>query len=209
MRYPNGCILVFAKAPLPGYAKTRLIPLLGAQGAADLQAQLIRRALTMAVGSKLAPVQLWTCGAEQRAFFDAFLHDVDGRMHVQRGRDLGARMADACAQALQHADFAVIIGTDCPALDAAYLEHACAALQAGTEVVLGPAEDGGYVLIGLRRAEPRIFQHIDWGTSAVLAQTRAQLRRLGISAAELPTLWDVDDADDFARWQSWQTAQPQ
>lgn len=209
MRYPNGCILVFAKAPVQGYAKTRLIPVLGAQGAADLQAQLIRRTLQTAIGSRLAPVQLWSCGAEGHAFFDAFVHDVDGRIYVQRGPDLGSRMAHACAQALHGADFAVIIGTDCPALDGVYLERACAALQSGPDVVLGPAEDGGYVLIGLRRAEPRLFEDIDWGTSAVLAQTRAQVRRLGACACELPMLWDVDDADDLARWQAWQTAQPQ
>lgn len=199
MRYPNGRILVFAKAPVPGYAKTRLIPVLGAQGAADLQAKLIRRTVALAAGSRLAPTQLWACGGTGLEFFDGFESILDNRVHLQTGSDLGARMQHAFEQTLQDAEFAVLIGTDCPALEAVHLERACAALAEGSDVVLGPAEDGGYVLIGLRRSEPRIFQDIAWGTSSVLSQTRTQIHRLGLRSTELPVLWDLDEPRDLER----------
>lgn len=199
MRYPNGRILIFAKAPVPGYAKTRLIPVLGAQGAAELHARLIHRTVAVAVESRLAPVELWICGDTGLDFFESFRTSVDSRIHMQTGADLGARMGHAVGQALQDAAFAVLIGTDCPVLDAAYLERACAALADGRDMVLGPAVDGGYVLIGLGRPEPAIFENVAWGTSAVLAQTREQVRSLGLACTELPVLWDVDEPGDLAR----------
>ena len=199
MRYPNGRILVFAKAPVPGYAKTRLIPVLGAQGAADLQARLIRRTVALAVESRLARTHLWACGGTGFEFFDAFKCVLDNRVYLQTGSDLGARMQHAFERTLQDAELAVLIGTDCPALEAVHLEVACAALAEGSDVVLGPAEDGGYVLIGLRRSEPRVFQNIAWGTSAVLQQTRKQIHRLGLRSTELSVLWDLDEPRDLER----------
>lgn len=199
MKYPNGRILIFAKAPIPGFAKTRLIPALGAQGAADLHARFIHRTVTLAVEGRLAPVELWTCGGEGVEFFDAFQSVIDGPMHVQTGADLGARMSHALEQALGHADFAVLIGTDCPVLGYADLDRACAALATGCDVVLGPAEDGGYVLIGLRRSDPSLFENIAWGTSDVLRQTRERIHQRGLSCHELATLWDVDHPQDLER----------
>lgn len=202
MRYPNGRILVFAKAPVPGYAKTRLIPVLGAQGAADLQARLIRRTVDLAVASALAPVDLWISGESGLDCFDAYRCAIDGTIQLQSGPDLGARMGHALGQTLQEAEFAVLIGTDCPPLGIVHLEHACAALTDGADVVLGPAEDGGYVLIGLRRCNPGIFDGIAWGTSEVLRQTRERIRSLGWAAHELPVLWDVDVPADLERLMS-------
>lgn len=199
MRYPNARILIFAKAPVPGYAKTRLIPALGAQGAAELQARLIRRTVDLAIASGLAPVELWVCGHSGLEFFDAFHHAVDGRIHPQSGADLGARMGHALDHALKAADFAVLIGTDCPPLEITHLERACAALAGGADTVLGPAEDGGYVLIGLRRCDPRIFDGIAWGTPEVLRQTRERIGALGWVGRELPVLWDVDQPHDLER----------
>lgn len=199
MRYAHGRILIFAKAPLPGYAKTRLIPLLGEQGAADLQAKLIRKTLGMTVESRLAPVQLWICGAEAQFAFDAYRSAIKGEVYFQSGDDLGARMQHALEQTLRVAEFAVLIGTDCPVLDGDYLEHACAALAAGCDAVLGPAEDGGYVLIGLRRCHSQLFENIPWGTAEVLAQTRQRLDALGWTRYELPTQWDVDHPQDYER----------
>lgn len=199
LRHPNARIIVFAKSPVPGYAKTRLIPVLGAQGAADLQARLIRRTVDLAVGSALAPVSLWVCGATGREFFATFQHAVGGRILLQTGSDLGARMGYALEHALQDAEFAVLIGSDCPVLDVTHLEHACAVLAAGADLTLGPAEDGGYVLIGLRRFDPLLFDAIAWGSSTVLEQTRERSRRLGWTCGELPLLWDVDRPEDLER----------
>lgn len=199
MQYPQGRILIFAKAPVPGYTKTRLIPALGAQGAADLQAKLIRKTVDMAVETDLAQVQLWTCGDEERALFDEYYAAVKGEIHNQYGNDLGARMENALAQTLGVAEFAVLIGTDCPAMGCDYLESACEALATGCDAVLGPAEDGGYVLIGLRRNHSHLFENIPWSTADVLSQTRQRLDDLEWSRPELATLWDVDHPKDLKR----------
>lgn len=207
MHYPTGRILIFAKAPVPGYAKTRLISVLGDQGAADLQARLIRRTVDLAVVSGLAPVELWISGDSGLEFFDPFRSTIDGRIYLQSGPDLGARMGHAFEQTSQAAEFAVLIGTDSPPLDIAYLERACAALTEGIDIVLGPAEDGGYVLIGLRCCDPLIFDGIAWGTSEVLRQTRERIRQLGWTCHELPALWDVDRPDDIDRLRMYMSTQ--
>jgi len=195
VRYPEARLLVFAKAPVPGEVKTRLIPALGAQGAAALQARLTRRAVETALAANVAPVELWCSPDDRHPFF----HELPVARRVQRGTDLGERMADALCTALAQSRFAILIGTDCPTLTDDYLRDAAECLALGEDAVLGPAEDGGYVLIGLRRCEARLFEGIAWGTAEVLAATRARLAECGFHWHELPTLWDVDRVDDLAR----------
>lgn len=196
MRYPDARILIFAKAAQPGYAKTRLIPVLGADGAARLQMRLTGQSIQRVLDSRLAPVQLWIAGSigasdlPKATALPTF---------TQQGEDLGERMARAFIQVLVDAPFAVLIGTDCPAMDGDYLREACEQLRQGRDVVLGPAEDGGYVLIGLRVLRPELFRDIDWGSARVLEQTRGRITALGLDSYELPTLWDVDRPGDLAR----------
>lgn len=199
MQYPQGRILIFAKAPVPGYAKTRLIPALGEQGAADLHAKLIRKTVDMAVESGLARVQLWISDVDGQALFDEYRSVVNDGIHIQSGKDLGARMDNAFIQTLGDSDFAVLIGSDCPAMERDYLENACAALAAGSDAVLGPAEDGGYVLIGLRRCDSYLFKNVTWGAADVMARTRERLDDMGWNRVELSTLWDVDYPEDLKR----------
>lgn len=204
MRYPQGRIIVFAKAPEPGAVKTRLIPALGAEGAAQVSARLITRTLDLLRDCALAPCELHVSPDIGHPFFRS-LADAPP-LRPQRGADLGARMQAALAAALTQADFAVLIGTDCPALDCAYLQQACAALARGRDAVLGPAEDGGYVLIGARRSAPALFAGVEWGSARVLAQTRARCGSLGWDCQELPTLWDLDRPEDLARLDAGQRA---
>ena len=195
MRYPDARVLVFAKAPIPGEVKTRLIPALGAEAAADLQARLTRRAVEMAVSSNVAPVEIWCSPDDQHPSFRA----LGLPRRIQRGRDLGERMADGFHASLAHSRFAILIGTDCPAMTGDYLRDAAERLAHGEDAVLGPAEDGGYVLIGLRRYDPRLFAGIAWGTAQVLSATRARLAQSGCHWHELPYLWDVDRVEDLER----------
>ena len=193
-RYPDACLQIFARAPVPGAVKTRLIPVLGADGAAGLQTKLLQRTLAMATQSELAPVQLWCAPDCDHAAF----RDCPGvSRYVQQGADLGERMHHALIAGLETARRVILIGTDCPGLDGGYL---CQAIErlAAHDVVLGPAEDGGYVLIGWRRPVD-LFTGIDWGSERVLDQTRARLRAAGASWHELPMLWDVDRPADVAR----------
>lgn len=190
-------IAVFAKAPLPGYAKTRLIPALGARGAARLQRALLRQAVRTALSAGLGKVTLWCAPDARHPAFRA-LHAVFGlQCRPQVQGDLGERMAHAFTQ--QGAQPLLLIGSDCPALTAGHLRACADALRSGNDAVLLPAEDGGYVLIGLRRAQPSVFADIRWGSCCVLEQTRERLRQAGLCWHQGEPLWDVDRPEDLGR----------
>jgi rSAM/selenodomain-associated transferase 1 len=191
-------VIVFAKAPVPGAAKTRLIPALGADGAARLHARLVERALETACAAHLGPVEL--CCAPDRAhpFFAACAARFGAVLTDQGAGDLGERMHRALAAKLP----AVLIGADCPAMTADYLREAAAALAAGLDVALGPAEDGGYVLVAANRIRPDAFARIGWGGPDVMAEQRSRLREGSWRWTELAPLWDVDRPEDLARIRS-------
>lgn len=192
-------VAVFARAPLPGRAKSRLIPRLGAWGAARLQAMLTRRALRTAADSGCGPIELHGSPRARQAFLARCAWDFGASLHDQRGRDLGERMLRAFRAGLRRHRAIVLIGSDCPALRARDLALAARSLAAGYDAVLAPAEDGGYALIALRRVSPRLFTDIAWGGERVLAQTRDRLRALGWRWRELRAVWDVDRPADYAR----------
>ena len=193
-------VAVFAKAPVPGQVKTRLAPVLGADGAAALHAGLVRRALSTAIEARVGPVELWCAPDATHSFFRRCAERFGATLHVQEGDDLGARMAATFAHGLAAGDRVVLIGSDCPVLQPADLRDAASAVRAH-DAAVAPAEDGGYVLVALARPVPELFAGIAWGTSAVMDQTRARLAELGIAWKELPTRWDVDRPEDFARLQ--------
>ncbi|GLK70646.1 TIGR04282 family arsenosugar biosynthesis glycosyltransferase [Ancylobacter dichloromethanicus] len=193
-------LAIFAKAPVAGYAKTRLIPELGAEGAASLHAFFIRRAVETALTSSLRPVSLW-CAPDSSHDMFRWLHRVYGiEIFGQVGENLGERMLDAFVRLIERGPV-VLIGTDCPVLSAVHLDRCAAALR-DTDVVFTPAEDGGYVLIGLRQPERRLFEEVAFGTEVVMRQTRERVKELRLKAIETETLWDVDTAADFKRARS-------
>lgn len=192
-------IAVFARAPEPGRAKTRLIERLGADGAARLQALLTRQALTRACAVPGARVTLWMAGPIDSTFVAECASEFTIDVTPQVGADLGARMQAAVQSAHATHRAIVIIGTDCPSQTSDDLIDARTGLE-GSEVVLQPALDGGYVLIGLRTSiEPLgpLFDDIEWGTDRVLDTTRARLRAAGLSCSELRARPDLDRAEDF------------
>ncbi|MDG4553559.1 MAG: TIGR04282 family arsenosugar biosynthesis glycosyltransferase [Candidatus Competibacter sp.] len=197
--FPTARLLIFAKAPVPGRVKTRLAGQLGARGAARLYKKLLRRTLTIAHAARLCPVELWCAPDGRHGFFTACRRVYGVRLRRQCGGDLGRRMNHALNRTLAAGRFAVLIGGDCVSLGATELRAACAELAAGRDAVLGPARDGGYLLVGLRRSRPALFRGIAWGTPAVLAATRRRLRRWGADWAELPRGWDVDTSADLRR----------
>lgn len=199
MLFPDARILIFGKAPEPGRVKTRLIPALGAQGAADLQARLLADTVGRLVKSEVASVELWCSPDTQHAPFPDLADRYGLGLHRQTGGDLGERMLHAATEALGHSSAAILVGTDCPTLDGVYLRRALAALD-DHDVALGPAEDGGYVLLGLRQAEPALFSNIPWGTNRVAAITRDRAAALGWDWEELAVLWDLDRPEDLARY---------
>lgn len=199
-QYPDGRILVFARPPVAGEVKTRLAAHIGGQAAAALYERLLCETVGMALGTGLAAVELHVAAQSSHPLFVALADRQPLEVRRQKGADLGQRMYHALQTTLQTAGFAVLIGTDCPAMSAAYLQRACRQLDAGSPVVLGPAEDGGYVLIGARTCDERLFADIPWGGDRVLQQTRARLQALKLPHSELDTLWDLDRLEDLRRW---------
>jgi uncharacterized protein len=192
-------IAILAKAPIRGFAKTRLIPLLGAERAALLQARLIERAAETASRAAVGPVTLWAAPHESHSLFQAIGARYAMRLAGQGEGDLGQRMLRAVTAANGPA---LVIGTDCPALTSDHLRRAADILRRGTDAVILPAEDGGYVLIGLRAQEPAIFGAMCWGTAGVLGETRRRLQRLGLAWQEPVMLWDLDRPADIERLRS-------
>lgn len=190
-------VAVFAKAPIPGEVKTRLLPLLGPADAAELHATLVRRALETAREAHLGPVSLWCTPETGHPFFAACASAFEVSLLEQRGGHLGERMARAFDRLLETGP-ALLVGSDCPSLRAEDLRAAAGSL-ATHDAVIQPAEDGGYVLVGLAKAVPGIFEAIRWGQSSVMRDTRLRLRRAGATWREMPVRWDVDRPEDYRR----------
>lgn len=188
-------IAVFARAPVAGACKTRLIPALGAEAAARLHESLVRHALAVAVASDVGPVTLWCAPDAGHPFFAQCARAHGVALAAQPESDLGARMLAAFEAA---AGPLLLMGADCPSITERHL-RACARALEESDAVFLPAEDGGYGLVGARRPCPGIFSGIDWGTDRVMAQTRAALRRTQLTWREPAVVWDVDWPADLAR----------
>jgi len=199
MKFPQSRIMVFAKEPEPGRVKTRLIPLLGKQEAAKLHARFVHSMLDRVCRAGLAPVELWCSPAVETGFFQGCAQRFDITLHRQSPGDLGQRMHQALCDTLGRSQAAVLIGADCPGLCAADLEEALDALVAGDRVVLGPACDGGYYLVGLARPDAQLFNNLEWGTATIFADTVKRLEGRGIDYHCLTKRHDVDTPEDYVR----------
>jgi len=189
----DALVMVFARAPVAGRVKTRLAPRLGAAGAARLHMQLVENAVHAAREARCGPVELHVTASH------GLLRSLQVKVKRQRGRDLGERMCYALRNALRGHRGAIVIGADVPALTPADLRRAARLLEGSADVVLAPAEDGGYALIGARRISLRIFTDVHWGSADVLSQTLRNLAAAGLRYRLLRTVWDVDRPEDLAR----------
>lgn len=199
VKYPHSRILLFAREPLLGQVKTRLQPAMGQEQALLLYEAMLGRIATTLEDSNLAEWALCVTSNPSHETFVSLCNKKN--IYLQSGGDLGQKMSAAIAQALAQDEVqsVIVIGSDCPAMSPAYLDAAIAVLDDGSDVVLGPAEDGGYVLLGSRRVIPELFDGIAWGSSEVLNATLRRLERLEISYQLLETLWDVDRPEDLGR----------
>jgi rSAM/selenodomain-associated transferase 1 len=194
---------VFARPPIEGEVKTRLSPALPPALARDLYAAMLQDTLAAVQAARADERVVFWAGDPARAGFALPPGWIERR---QEGGSLGARLAGAFETLLAPpCKAAVIVGADCPDLEAADLDRAFAALDAA-DLAIGPAADGGYGLIGLRRPAPGLFEGIDWSTPAVLEQTRARAAAAGLETVLLPALDDIDTPADLARWIGGQVA---
>ena len=198
--FPDARILVFCKAPVPGQVKTRMISTLTPVEAADLHIDLTQKTLELVCRTALCPIELWCSPSIDHPFFDRCAENFEITLRAQQGNNLGERMHHAFCSALSSAEHALLIGCDC----ASFMQHdifnALSALRDNHDVVLAPAQDGGYVLIGLNQPQPEIFDGINWGTNNVLETTRNRISELRLDCFELPEQWDVDIPEDLEKY---------
>ena len=200
--HPRSRIVVFAREPLLGKVKSRLAIEIGAQEALAVYRAMLARLGQLLTQAQIASWDLWVTSNCSHKDFLSICNKTN--IYIQNGQDLGARMDDAIQQTLrqENVESVVLIGTDCPALTERYLDQALLTLDSGTDVVLGPAEDGGYVLVGMRRPITALFEDIPWGTDQVMSRTLEALKANELSYELLDTLWDVDRPEDLVRLQS-------
>ena len=193
-------IIIFAKAPVAGKVKTRLHAILNPEQAAALHQSLVEKTVSRLVRNKLYDVECHCAPDCTHGFFLTLKKQYRIGLQEQQGADLGQRMSHAMNEALKHYRKVILIGTDAPGVDQDYIQKALNALDDDV-VVIGPAEDGGYVLIGMSRYYPEIFEEIEWGSAQVLRQTRERLDESEAQYALLETLWDIDRPEDWERYQ--------
>jgi rSAM/selenodomain-associated transferase 1 len=191
-------IVIFAKAPQPGFAKTRLIPSLGAQGAADLARRLLIHTVRTALAAKVGPVELCVTPSAEPAIWQS-LAIADAVQWSEQGEgDLGDRLSRATQRIIAGGESVLLIGTDCPDLSAIYLKQAARALQSN-DATLFPAFDGGYVLLGLNRFHESLFSGIAWSTKTVAVDTLCRLEQLRWAVQNHQMLHDIDEPIDL-KW---------
>lgn len=200
-KYPDAVMLVFAKAPVAGEVNTRLIPDIGIDAATELQSELIHSRLAALKGQGLCNVHLWCAPDCEHDFFQHCKNKYEVDLFKQQGADLGERMSLAIKESLQSFKRVVLIGTDAPSLTIDHIEESINQLG-DKEIVIGPAEDGGYVLIGMSQHCDNIFQSVLWGSDRVLEATREKIRENNLTSFELELCWDIDRFEDYRRYKN-------
>jgi rSAM/selenodomain-associated transferase 1 len=190
-------IQILCKAPVLGKVKTRLIQEMGKRRALDLYLQMFERLMAELSASRFK-TELWISPDKDHAFFEPYAL----ARFQQAGTDLGVRMSTALHDGLARHESVILVGTDLPLVNRSYIEQAVNALR-DHDVIIGPAEDGGYGLVGVKGEIPGMFSDIDWGTERVLSQTCARLNRDGLDFGLLPLIWDVDRPADLPRYEAW------
>lgn len=204
----DNAVLIFAKAPYAGQVKTRLIPAIGERAATKLYTHLLEREIAWIANETPYDIELWVSPDTTHPLLQSLAKRHSLSLLVQQGEDLGERMGYAARQALKSYRRIVLLGVDCPALTADHLQQTFDWLSAGEDAVIGPAEDGGYVLLGLNAWDDSLFHGHEWGKETVAETTRQALSEIGWRWRELPTLWDLDRPSDLQQLKSLNIAVP-
>jgi rSAM/selenodomain-associated transferase 1 len=198
-------LIQFAKSPDPGKVKTRMLPAMDARQACDLHIELMQWTCRTLCRAGIGSVELLVAGAIDRPAISTCRDFGLAAIRRQHGNDLGERMYHALEEGLSRYRKVILVGSDCPSLDSDYLQGASAVLDSH-QVVIGPAEDGGYVLIGATSISAGVFSGIAWGEDSVFADTASLLDRSGCSWAQLSTLPDIDRPTDLPGWRALKVA---
>ncbi|WP_310387361.1 TIGR04282 family arsenosugar biosynthesis glycosyltransferase [Roseateles sp.] len=194
----SAALIIFAKAPVAGQAKTRLIPALGPEGAARMAERLLMHTLQQALATPIEHIELCVSPSARHPAFERARVLGEGRVHkTQQGHgDLGQRKHRGMCRVLAQHSRALLIGTDAPGLVSTALMQAEQALLSHAAVFV-PALDGGYALVGLTRPAPELFLDMRWSTPEVMQDSRARARAIGLPWLELPSVADIDEPADL------------
>ncbi|MGH1486196.1 MAG: TIGR04282 family arsenosugar biosynthesis glycosyltransferase [Cellvibrionaceae bacterium] len=193
--FPDTRLLVFSKSPEKTRVKTRMQPVYSQDFSVSLHKQLVNHCLSLWAASAVCPIDLWLAGSEL-IFKEALPSLSTLPVYQQQGNDLGERMCSAAKMTLKESEAVLLVGTDCPFIDEDYLISACESLQQ-YDLVISPATDGGYVLLGFKQLSTTLFNNINWGSSEVFQQTLVAINKAGLSYKQLPTLSDIDRPEDI------------
>ncbi len=199
-KYVDAAILVFCKAPIAGQVKTRLMPQLTAQQAAEIHTELSESILSLLREAHYCPTQLWCSPDTSHTFFTKCVDKYGVSLHVQQGNDLGERMNHAINTALKTSTTVLLVGCDCPSFRISDFESALDVLQLDdNDIVISPAEDGGYVMIGMKKPYPSLFTQMTWGHEHVYLNTLQRIADLELTFFESEQHWDIDTFEDLLR----------
>lgn len=200
MQFPDARILIFAKAPVPGRVKTRLIPALGEQGALDLYLDCLHHIIRQRCQAQIAPVIVYCTPDTTHPVLQQLGKRYPLTLRQQHGNDLGERMSAATQQCLAESDHIILTGVDAPSLTHTDIRTGLEQLQQQADVVMSPAEDGGYVMLGMKQHYPALFTDMPWGTGQIAQITRQTCTDQALKLVELPTRWDIDRPVDAQRF---------
>ena len=189
-------IIILTKASQPGFTKTRLIPALGEQGAADLAKRMLIHTLNQSLEANIGPVEICTTPAPTDAIWQDFVSSNKLEYSDQGKGDLGERLSRISQRVIDSGESVLLIGTDCTQLTATHLQQARDGLR-NSDSILIPATDGGYVLLGLNFFHPLLFESIKWSTATVCTETIDRLKKLGRSVQNFPSMHDIDEPEDL------------
>ena len=198
----NNLLIIFAKEPVSGKVKTRLIPEIGPDKALSLYSELLSDTLKVASNSCIEEIHLYLHGDTRNNSIQNLVKQYGVKVCSQSGDNLGERMLNAFKNSLTDFKRVIIIGTDCPSLELDDISQANNALDGDVDIVLGPAEDGGYYLIGLKQDFDFLFKNIEWGSGQVLSETLELINQRSLNYHLLQTRWDLDRPSDLKRYSS-------
>ena len=198
----NTCVAVFARAPIWGSVKTRLAAVLGNDVALAVHQKLLRETLGNVLDPECYAVELWLAG--DPISLESEPGPLNVELRQQSEGDLGERMLATITQLTEAGHHAIVIGCDCPLMNREYIRRAASALY-DHDLVIGPAQDGGYTLIGMCRPIPELFVDMTWSVPSVLNETLRRAAQLDLRVAQMETLWDVDTVADWRRWRALKT----
>ncbi|TFH12780.1 MAG: glycosyltransferase [Nitrosomonadales bacterium] len=191
-------IVIFAKAAQPGFAKTRLIPALGKQGAANLAQRMLMYTLNESLTAKIGPVELCVTPSSTDTIWRTLAISDEVEYSDQGEGDLGERLSRTARRVIADGESVILIGTDCIELTTFHLQQDANLLRHFDSTLI-PVTDGGYALLGLNFFHPSLFESIKWSTNTVFIETICRLEKLGRSVQSCSSLHDIDEPDDL-KW---------